>query len=70
MSSRFVPGGTLEKPTERDSEWVQAQQELEEKRRQREEESGKQQNGRTLYEVLQANKGSWGQSTMNLSTVT
>lgn len=56
MASRFVSGGTLEKPTERDDEWLRAQQELEETRRQKTEES-KQNDGKTLYEVLQQNKG-------------
>ena len=56
MASRFVSGGTLEKPAERDSEWLKAQQELEDKRRQKEEES-KQQDGKSLYQVLQENKG-------------
>ena len=57
MASRFVSGGTLENPTERDSEWLQAQQDLEAQRRQREDERDKRQDGKTLYEVLQANKG-------------
>lgn len=29
MSSGFVSGGTVEQPTERDDEWLQAQQEIE-----------------------------------------
>ena len=56
MSSGFVSGGTDEKPTERDEEWLKAQQEIEANRR-RKEEDGFQQGGKSLYEVLQNNKG-------------
>ncbi|OCL01320.1 hypothetical protein AOQ84DRAFT_401863 [Glonium stellatum] len=53
--SRFVSGGTNEQPLERDDEWLKAQKEIEETRRQKEEE-GRQAEGKSLYEVLQANK--------------
>ncbi|KAL1306782.1 hypothetical protein AAFC00_005443 [Neodothiora populina] len=53
--SRFVSGGTTEEPIERDEAWLKAQQEIDEKRRQKEEES-RQQGGKSLYETLQANK--------------
>jgi hypothetical protein len=56
MSSGFVSGGTIDNPTERDDEWRRAQAELEEKRRQKELE-GQQNDGKSLFEVLQANKG-------------
>jgi hypothetical protein len=56
MSSGFVSGGTIDKPTERDDEWRRAQAELEEKRRQKEAQ-GQQDDGKSLFEVLQANKG-------------
>lgn len=56
MSSGFVSGGTNDQPIERDAEWLQAQQELEAQRRRKEDE-GKQNDGKSLYEVLQANKG-------------
>lgn len=56
MSSGFVSGGTADAPIERDDEWRQAQREIEEKRREKEE-LGKQNEGKSLYEVLQANKG-------------
>ena len=56
MSSGFISGGTTDKPIERDDEWLKAQQEIEELRRRKEEE-GQQQDGKSLYEVLQANKG-------------
>lgn len=59
MSSGFVSGGTIENPTERDDEWRRAQAELAEKRRLKEEE-GQQNDGKSLYEVLQANKGDTG----------
>jgi hypothetical protein len=55
MSSGFVSGGTIDEPTERDDEWRRAQQELEDERR-RKAELGKQNDGKTLYEVLQQNK--------------
>ena len=54
--SRFIEGGSLEKPTDRDDEWLNAQQEVYNKQRAREQ-YGKQADGRSLYEVLQANKG-------------
>lgn len=54
--SRFVSGGTSDQPIERDEEWLKAQQEIEAKRRQKEEE-GRQKDGKSLYETLQANKG-------------
>ncbi|OSS49523.1 hypothetical protein B5807_06208 [Epicoccum nigrum] len=55
MSSGFVSGGTADAPIERDDEWRKAQLEIEEKRRQKEE-LGKQNEGKSLFEVLQANK--------------
>ncbi|KAL8950799.1 MAG: hypothetical protein Q9222_003176 [Ikaeria aurantiellina] len=55
MPSGFVSGGTTDKPIERDDEWLKAQQEIEANRRRKEEE-GRQENGKTLYEVLQNNK--------------
>ncbi|KAF2145500.1 uncharacterized protein K452DRAFT_283855 [Aplosporella prunicola CBS 121167] len=53
--SRFVSGGTIDQPVERDDEWLKAQQEIEANRRKKEEES-RQENGKSLYEVLQENK--------------
>ncbi|GME23075.1 NEFA-interacting nuclear protein NIP30 [Neofusicoccum parvum] len=55
MSSGFVSGGTVDQPIERDAEWLKAQQELEAQRRRKQEESS-QNDGKSLYEVLQANK--------------
>ena len=43
---------------ERDDEWLKAQQEVEANRRRKEEES-RQEGGKTLYEVLQSNKGDY-----------
>jgi hypothetical protein len=54
--SRFVSGGTNEQPLERDDGWLKAQKEIEEAQRRKEEE-GRQADGKSLYEVLQANKG-------------
>lgn len=53
--SRFVSGGTNEQPLERDDGWLKAQKEIEEAQRRKEEE-GRQADGKSLYEVLQANK--------------
>lgn len=55
MSSGFVSAGTNEQPIERDEEWRRAQQELEEERR-RKAELGKQNDGKSLFEVLEQNK--------------
>lgn len=56
MSSGFVSGGSIDNPIERDDEWRRAQQELEDQRRQKAEQN-KQHEGKSLYEILQANKG-------------
>lgn len=56
MSSGFVSGGTAEEPIPRDDEWLKAQQELEADRHAKTE-AGKQEGGKSLYEVLQQNKG-------------
>lgn len=55
MSSGFVSGGTAENPTERDAEWKHAQQAIEDQRRAKAE-LEKQHDGKSLYEILQANK--------------
>ncbi|KAJ5637622.1 hypothetical protein N7490_007501 [Penicillium lividum] len=55
MSSGFVSAGTTDQPIERDDEWLKVQQELEEERRQKAE-IGKQNDGKSLFEVLQQNK--------------
>lgn len=54
--SRFVSGGTADEPIERDDAWLKAQQEIEAKRLEKEEQ-GRQQDGKSLFETLQANKG-------------
>ena len=56
MSSGFVSAGTNEEPIERDDEWRKAQQVVEANFRRKQEE-GKQDGGKSLYEVLQQNKG-------------
>lgn len=56
MASGFVSGGSLEAPVERDDEWKQAQKELDAERARKagiEADRG----GKSLFEVLQANKG-------------
>ncbi|KAL9037573.1 MAG: hypothetical protein Q9214_005642 [Letrouitia sp. 1 TL-2023] len=55
MSSGFVSGGTTDNPIARDEEWLKAQQEVEANRLRKEEE-GRQEGGKSLYEVLQNNK--------------
>lgn len=54
--SRFVSGGTNDEVIERDEEWKKAQQEVEERHRQKAE-AARQDGGKSLYETLQANKG-------------
>ena len=56
MSSGFVPGGTAEEPIQRDDAWLKAQAEAEANRRRKEEDS-RQDGGKSLYDVLQQNKG-------------
>ncbi|RMZ69212.1 NEFA-interacting nuclear NIP30 N-terminal [Pyrenophora seminiperda CCB06] len=55
MSSGFVSGGKAGEETERDDEWKRAQQEIEDARRAKAE-LARQQDGKSLFEVLQANK--------------
>ncbi|PVI05948.1 hypothetical protein DM02DRAFT_55410 [Periconia macrospinosa] len=55
MSSGFVSGGTLDAPIERDAEWLEAQAAIEAERR-RKAELATQNDGKSLFEVLQANK--------------
>ncbi|KXG45603.1 uncharacterized protein PGRI_033700 [Penicillium griseofulvum] len=55
MSSGFVSAGTNDQPIERDDEWLRAEKELEEERR-RKAEIGKQDGGKSLFEVLERNK--------------
>ncbi|KAH7385791.1 N-terminal domain of NEFA-interacting nuclear protein NIP30-domain-containing protein [Pyrenochaeta sp. MPI-SDFR-AT-0127] len=55
MSSGFVSGGTAGQETERDAEWKAAAQQLEDARREKEK-LAEQHDGKSLYEVLQANK--------------
>lgn len=56
-ASRFVSGGTIDKPIERDDEWLQAQIEIDERSRARAEKATTMMtSGRTLFEQLQENK--------------
>lgn len=55
--SRFVSAGTSEdNAAEKDDEWIKVQRELE-ANRDRKVQPGAQEGGKSLYEVLQANKG-------------
>ena len=56
--SKFVSAGTNEEPIERDEAWLKAQQDIEAKR-QRDAELQRQDGGKSLFEVLQANKGAY-----------
>ncbi len=53
-----MSGGTIDGVIQRDDEWLKAQKEIEESRRRKEEE-GRQEGGKTLFEVLQHNKGDY-----------
>ncbi|PSK55409.1 hypothetical protein B9Z65_2798 [Elsinoe australis] len=53
--SRFVSGGTVDAPTERSEEWLKAQQAIEAKKVEKAAQ-GRQEEGKSLYETLQANK--------------
>ncbi|KAI9782710.1 MAG: hypothetical protein M1839_004698 [Geoglossum umbratile] len=63
MSSGFISAGTVDPPTSqtlsksdaKGDEWASAQQEIEESRR-RKEEASRQERGKSLFEVLEANK--------------
>jgi hypothetical protein len=55
MSSGFVSGGTVDNPTERDDEWRKAQVELEAARKAKADLAA-QHDGKSLFEILQANK--------------
>lgn len=68
MSSGFVSSGTNEQPVERDDAWLRAEQELEEDRR-RKAEIGKQNDGKSLFEVLEQNKSEWDRGPGHHGTV-
>jgi len=68
MSSGFVSGGTVDQPLERDDEWRMAQQEIEERRRRKEEES-RQGGEKSLYEILQNNKGDYQQFPIQVNLI-
>lgn len=55
MSSGFVSGGTAGEEEERDDDWRNAQRQIEEARRAKEDIT-RQQDGQSLFEALQANK--------------
>jgi FAM192A/Fyv6, N-terminal domain len=55
MSSGFVPAGSEDSSSRNDDDWLRAQHAIEVTRRQKREE-GKQEGGKSLYEVLQQNK--------------
>lgn len=55
MSSGFVSAGTNYEPVERDDDWQRVQRELEEERK-RKADLGKQDGGKSLFDVLEQNK--------------
>ena len=57
MSSRFVAAGTDPDSAPPDDGWTKARQEVESVRTSGLENKAKQDDGKSLYEVLQANKG-------------
>lgn len=56
MSSGFVSGGTADAPVERDDAWLAAQREIEANIQKKAIEA-RRQDGKSLYETLEANKG-------------
>lgn len=56
MSSRFVPAGSTDDTAPDMDDWDQARKDIEETRRRKEEES-RQEGGKSLYDILQQNKG-------------
>ena len=66
MSSGFVSGGTTDQPLERDDEWRKAQHEIEVARKKKEDES-RHEGGKSLYEVLQQNKGGYTRFSTTIS---
>lgn len=56
MSSGFVSGGTADAPIERDDQWLAAQADIEANRR-RKDEALRKNDGKSLFETLEANKG-------------
>lgn len=59
MSSGFIPSSTSSNLNFRDEEWIKARAELDAARHRKEELSQQQQNGKSLYDVLQANRGDY-----------
>ena len=57
MSSRFVPAGTEVAKEEKSDGWAKARNEVEAQRLGKSKQESKQEDGKSLYEVLQANKG-------------
>jgi hypothetical protein len=57
MSSGFVSGGTADAPIERGDDWLSAQREIEANIQKKAIEARHQTDGRSLYETLEANKG-------------
>lgn len=56
MSSGFVSAGTVDDAAKRDEEWRKAREELDDDQRKEQDNPN---DGRSLYEVLQANKGGY-----------
>ncbi len=58
MSSGFVSGGTVDAPIERSDEWLEAQKQIEANRALKAEQA-RRQDGKSLFETLEANKGTF-----------
>ena len=56
MTSKFVSAGSTDDLVQTSDEWEKAKKDIEETRRRKEQE-GRQEGGKSLYEVLQQNKG-------------
>lgn len=55
--SRFVSAGGADEPSGRDEAWLEAERKIEATRTQKKPDVGQQDDGKSLYETLQANKG-------------
>ncbi|KAF1951417.1 hypothetical protein CC80DRAFT_206611 [Byssothecium circinans] len=56
MTSNFISAGTTDAPLPRDAEWHAAQASIAEKQRLQAEQGRQQQDGKSLFDILQANK--------------
>ena len=70
MSSGFVPAGAGDDPPPEDDAWRQARQDVEATRERRKQDAEEAIDGKTLYEVLQQNKGKYHNARRSLTLCT